>query len=429
MFVDRLQHLARLAMCMLMTCALLVTTSPSAALDYSDTTAPRILGIAEDSTFKAQGFIRYVITVQDDKHFVVTHNYALPPQFQMRSEQTTSPVCTAHWAVWYRPVLEFKEDISLRPIKPGQPQFFILTLMTEMPGLNSDDNRLPADCPSFGFAYSYRDWYGRLFKDEVGNINDEYLKIASPVSVRNKSRYCAPAINFSFDNPYSRMKTMNEMLSDLAITNDARLASIRAYTVPGAKLYDLYEQAKSPQSLLTSTDAELWNTLCSQMEPLDAYGSGRSERVVSDQVYVQQVQREIEQQAAKAKAEAEARARAEVQAAAEAAARAAAEAAEKAKAETEAAARAAAVAAARAAAESAAKAAAEARARAEAQAAAEAAARAEVEAQAKALVAEAKAKSAAAKTRKKTLTCVKGKQIRKVTGENPKCPAGFIRRP
>ena len=68
---------------------------------------------------------------------------------------------------------------------------------------------------------------------------------------------------------------------------------------------------------------------------------------------------------------------------------------------------------------------AEARARAEADAKAEAELKAKQEADAKA---EAEAKEKVAATQKKTITCVKGKLTKKVTGINPKCPSGYKKR-
>jgi hypothetical protein len=103
---------------------------------------------------------------------------------------------------------------------------------------------------------------------------------------------------------------------------------------------------------------------------------------------------------AKAKAEAEAKAKAEAEAKAKAEAEAKAKAEAEAKAKTEA--------------------------EAKAKAVAEAIAKVEAEAKAKA-EAEAKAKAEAAK-KKTTITCVKGKLIKKVTALNPKCPAGYIKK-
>jgi hypothetical protein len=99
---------------------------------------------------------------------------------------------------------------------------------------------------------------------------------------------------------------------------------------------------------------------------------------------------------AKAKAEAEAKAKAEAEA------KAKAEAEAKAKAEAEA----------------------KAKAEAEAKAKAEAEAKAKAEAEAKAK-AEAEAKARAAKSKKTTIICVKGKNSKKVTGVQPKCPSGY----
>jgi len=55
---------------------------------------------------------------------------------------------------------------------------------------------------------------------------------------------------------------------------------------------------------------------------------------------------------------------------------------------------------------------------------AEAKAKAEEEAKAKA---EAEAKAKAALSKKTTITCVKGKKIKKVAAINPKCPTGYKR--
>ena len=96
-----------------------------------------------------------------------------------------------------------------------------------------------------------------------------------------------------------------------------------------------------------------------------------------------------------------------------------AEAAAKAKAEEEARLKAEAEAAAKAKAEE------EARLKAEAEAAAKAKAEEEARLKAEAkLAAEAVAKAAAKKSRV-TITCVKGKVVKKVTAKNPKCPAGY----
>ena len=124
---------------------------------------------------------------------------------------------------------------------------------------------------------------------------------------------------------------------------------------------------------------------------------------------------------AKAKAEAEAKAKAEAEAKAKAEAEAKAKAEAEAKAKAEADAKAKAEAEAKAAAELKAQQEADAKAKAEA----EAKAKAEAEAKAKAEAeAKAKAKAEAAK-KKSTITCVKGKLTKKVTGVNPKCPSGY----
>ena len=61
---------------------------------------------------------------------------------------------------------------------------------------------------------------------------------------------------------------------------------------------------------------------------------------------------------------------------------------------------------------------------AEAKTKAEAEAKAKLEAEAKAK-AEAEAKAKAEATNEKTITCTKGKLTKKVSGVNPKCPAGY----
>jgi len=63
----------------------------------------------------------------------------------------------------------------------------------------------------------------------------------------------------------------------------------------------------------------------------------------------------------------------------------------------------------------------------EAKARALAEANAKAEAEARALIDAAK-KAAAAKAKRTTITCVKGKAVKKVTGLRPKCPAGFKKR-
>jgi len=128
----------------------------------------------------------------------------------------------------------------------------------------------------------------------------------------------------------------------------------------------------------------------------------------------------------KAKQEAEAKAAAELRAKQEAEAKAAAELRAKQEAEAKAAAEL------KAKQEAEAKAAAELKAKQEAEAKAAAELRAKQEAEAKAAAelkakqeAEAAALAAAAKSKKTTITCVKGKLTKKVTAVNPKCPTGY----
>ena len=382
----------------------------ASAIDLSDTEGPKIISFTLSTEIQVDGFARYIITVKDDKNFVKVADRIPSPQFQLRnlSSQNLSPVCTPSWGQWWYPLFEFKEDLSRKPSKPANNHYFFLTIRTKLPAYTYESKRMPDACDSFASSFALDDWYGDLFKDEAGNLTQSRFPLIKDISITKDPVFCLPKVNVDSNDyspawlqktTWSSILQLSALLENVTIGDNSRLQEISEYTRAASNLYALKLKGGSASELLSSSDLQTWNKNCAKTFPIEKSDNDGKSLIAEDLIYVNQIKAAAE---LKAKQEADAKAAAELKAKQEAEL--------KAKQDLEA----------RIAAEFKAKQEAEAKAAAELKAKQEAELKTAAELKAKQ---ESEAKVAA--TKKTTITCLKGKLVKKVTGVKPVCPKGY----
>jgi len=443
-----------------------IASNYAVALDLSDTKPPKIVSITNVPLNGVTGWARYQVVVEDDKNSV-SRSWGNSPvtnfndpritiSSEIQQELSVAPTCRPWPFYGNRPILETREDSS-QSSSDGRRKVFVITLRTILPLMSQNSTgQEPVSSDCFKLL-NKGDWFleyslGTHFKDAAGNYNDQDLRssdasvqslIRTKVKLAPESIYCLPFVReisstnpsdlYQLDFPWNELIALKTNLLALNDNQDPKLKQILEYVTPLSGISEIRRSIQLSNSLAKGDQLNAWNVFCDKHREEISWLKFQQVQIPSDISYVQnfkaaaelKAMQEAEAKAAaelKAKQEAEAKAAAELKAKQEAEAKAAAELKAKQEAEAKAAAEL------KAKKEAEAKAAAELKAKEEAdlKAAAELKAKQEAELKAAAeLKAKQEAAAKAALAKKLTITCVKGKLIKKVTAVKPKCPRGY----